>query len=250
MQRVVVSLLALVPLAAACSRAPQAAPPPLEVGTVRVTERDVPIVSEWVTTLDGSIRLRVPAGTANNQQFRVRGRGLPKDKSGSRGDLFVIEGLDKPIPMGLIAAAGKSAEDLAMFNARFEDMHRGGWDPEARLDAQDRDGVHGEILYPTVGMMLCNHPDFDYKTACFDAYNRWLQSYCEAAPDRLFGQAQTAMRSVEEGIADLRRAKEMGFVGLMMPGDPAVDRALEELRFHTKWVRLLGSYRQARPRSI
>jgi prephenate dehydratase len=34
-----------------------------------------------------------------------------------------------------------------------------------------------------------------------------------------------------------------------MPGDPAVDRALEELRFHTKWVRLLGSYRQARPRS-
>jgi len=45
-----------------------------------------------------------------------------------RGDLFVIEGLAKPIPMGLIAAAGKSAEELAMFNARFEDMHRGGWD--------------------------------------------------------------------------------------------------------------------------
>ncbi|MBT2188743.1 prephenate dehydratase [Sphingobium nicotianae] len=35
-----------------------------------------------------------------------------------------------------------------------------------------------------------------------------------------------------------------------MPGDPAVDRALDELAFHTKWVRLLGSYRQARPRSV
>jgi prephenate dehydratase len=34
-----------------------------------------------------------------------------------------------------------------------------------------------------------------------------------------------------------------------MPGDPAVDRALEELVFHTKWMRLLGSYRQARPRT-
>ncbi|WP_448663032.1 prephenate dehydratase [Sphingomonas sp. CJ20] len=32
------------------------------------------------------------------------------------------------------------------------------------------------------------------------------------------------------------------------PGDPAVDRALEELTFHTKWVRLLGTYPQARPR--
>jgi prephenate dehydratase len=34
-----------------------------------------------------------------------------------------------------------------------------------------------------------------------------------------------------------------------MPGDPAVDRALDELAFHSKWVRLLGSYAQARPRS-
>ncbi len=33
-----------------------------------------------------------------------------------------------------------------------------------------------------------------------------------------------------------------------MPGDPAVDRALEELAFHSKWVRILGSYAQARKR--
>mgnify|MGYP002651210949 CR=1 FL=1 len=33
-----------------------------------------------------------------------------------------------------------------------------------------------------------------------------------------------------------------------MPGDPAVDRALEELAFHSKYVRLLGSYPQARKR--
>ncbi|OQW78402.1 MAG: prephenate dehydratase [Proteobacteria bacterium ST_bin13] len=32
------------------------------------------------------------------------------------------------------------------------------------------------------------------------------------------------------------------------PGDPAVDRALEELGFHSKWLRLLGTYRQARAR--
>jgi prephenate dehydratase len=35
-----------------------------------------------------------------------------------------------------------------------------------------------------------------------------------------------------------------------MPGDPAVDRALDELAFHTKSMRLLGSYPQARPRSL
>lgn len=34
------------------------------------------------------------------------------------------------------------------------------------------------------------------------------------------------------------------------PGDPAVDRALEELHFHCNSVRLLGTYRQARPRTV
>lgn len=33
-------------------------------------------------------------------------------------------------------------------------------------------------------------------------------------------------------------------------GDPAVDRALEELSFHCNSVRILGTYRQARPRTI
>jgi prephenate dehydratase len=32
------------------------------------------------------------------------------------------------------------------------------------------------------------------------------------------------------------------------PGDPAVDRALGELVFHSKWVRLLGTYPEARAR--
>ncbi|MDE0877555.1 MAG: prephenate dehydratase [Sphingomonas bacterium] len=32
------------------------------------------------------------------------------------------------------------------------------------------------------------------------------------------------------------------------PGDATVDRAIEELGFHSKWVRVLGTYRQARAR--
>ena len=66
-----------------------------------------------------------------DKSFRDRAPHVVRDAK--RGDLFVIDGLDKPIPMGLVAAAGKSAEDLKMFGARFEDMHRGGWDPQARL---------------------------------------------------------------------------------------------------------------------
>ncbi len=153
-------------------------------------------------------------------RFRDRAPRLVRDTP--RGDVFVIDGLEKPIPMGLIAAAGKRAEDLAMFGARFEEMHRGGWDPDARLADQDRDGVGAEVLYPTVGMLLCNHPDRDYMHACFQAYNLWLAEYCAVHPDRLIGIGQTALRSVEDGVADLRRIRALGLRGVMLPGQPVV----------------------------
>jgi predicted TIM-barrel fold metal-dependent hydrolase len=139
------------------------------------------------------------------------------------GDVFMMEGGRVPVPMGLVAAAGKDPSDIRIKGVRFDELHRGGWDPEARLGEQDRDGVAAEIIYPTVGMVLCNHEDFDYKKACFDAYNRWIASYCDAHPDRLLGCGQTAMRSPEEGIEDLKAIKALGLRGVMMPGVPAVE---------------------------
>ncbi len=41
-----------------------------------------------VPTLDGNIKLRVPASCENNQQLRVRKRGLPTGKAGERGDFY------------------------------------------------------------------------------------------------------------------------------------------------------------------
>ncbi len=136
------------------------------------------------------------------------------------GDVYVIDGMNTSIPMGLVAAAGIEPKDLRPGGVRFEDLHRGGWDASCRAADQDRDGVVAEIIYPTVGMLLCNHPDPAYKSACFEAYNRWLQAFCEAEPKRLFGIGQTALTSVAEGIEDFRRIKEMGFKGVMMPGEP------------------------------
>jgi predicted TIM-barrel fold metal-dependent hydrolase len=126
------------------------------------------------------------------------------------------------VPYGMIAAAGRPAEKIGPFeHVGWDELHPGGWDPRARLAEQDRDGVAAEVLYPSVGMLLCNHPDADYKKACFDAYNLWIAEYQAAAPARLVGVGQTALRSVEEGIADLERIHELGLRGAMLPGLPA-----------------------------
>jgi len=41
-----------------------------------------------VPTLEGSVNIRIPAGTQSGQKLRVRGRGLGKE--GARGDLFAV----------------------------------------------------------------------------------------------------------------------------------------------------------------
>src|SRR5262245_33598483 len=138
------------------------------------------------------------------------------------GDVFIVKDFPRPVNIALAAAAGIDADKLRMHGARFEDLHRGGWDPNARMADQERDGVAAEVIYPTVGMVLCNHRDFDYKKACFDAYNRWLAEYCAPSPHRLIGIGQTAMRSPEEGIADLKAIRALGLRGVMMPGMPNV----------------------------
>src|SRR6195952_571195 len=123
------------------------------------------------------------------------------------------------IPYGMVAAAGRSWDQIGpSVYVGWDELHPGGWDPQARLREQDRDGVRAEVLYPSVGMILCNHPDVDYKKACFDAYNQWMSGFVSVAPDRLIGLGQTALRSVSEGIADLERISGLGLRGVMLPG--------------------------------
>ena len=102
------------------------------------------------------------------------------------GDVMLIDNGKSLVPFWLVAAAGRPTEEVRLDTGkRFDDLWRGGWDPVARLADQDLDGVVAEVIYPSVGMLLCNHPDVDYQHACFDAYNQWIAEFCATAPDRL-----------------------------------------------------------------
>ena len=144
---------------------------------------------------------------------------LEKNEQGI--DTFKIHGMKHGLPLGLLAGAGIPPEQLRQQRlANFDDIATASWDPTARMAIQDEDGICAEIIYASVGMVLCGHSNYDYKSACFGAYNRWLQGFCAAQPKRLFGLAQTAVASVDEAIEDFRKAKEMGMYGIMMAGNP------------------------------
>jgi len=74
--------------------------------------------SVHIRTLDGTIALKVPAGTAAAQQFRLRGKGLPTGV-GTRGDLYATVSVQ--VPAELTAAQKNLWEQLAAqstFNPR------------------------------------------------------------------------------------------------------------------------------------
>ena len=62
-----------------------------------------------VPTLDGSVSLKVPAGTSSGRTFRVRGRGVPVKST--TGDLLVT--VEVAVPARLTPGAREAIEKLA-----------------------------------------------------------------------------------------------------------------------------------------
>lgn len=71
-------------------------------GTEAFTEAHVPLATALlggevtVRTIEGHAALKVPAGTQPETQFRMRGLGFPRFRSGARGDLVVTVHVDIP----------------------------------------------------------------------------------------------------------------------------------------------------------
>jgi predicted TIM-barrel fold metal-dependent hydrolase len=83
-----------------------------------------------------------------------------------RVEYLVVEGMrPRKMPRGRIDLAG---EDLARAQA-------GGWDPTLRMRDQDRDGVTGEVVFPTLALQACfMAPDPAFQLAMARAYNDWV----------------------------------------------------------------------------
>src|SRR6516225_6976627 len=110
-------------------------PPPCVVA--RIVPRNYRLISSdshvnepgdlWITRLPNAFRDRAP-----------------RIESFEAGDAWVIEGVADPINFGMNACAGLAPEEMHGWS-RFTDMRAGGYDPSARVDEMDTDGVDAEI---------------------------------------------------------------------------------------------------------
>ena len=120
--------------------------------------------------------------------------------------------------IGLISNADARFEAPETISAqgRFEDVHRGGYDPTQHLKDMALDGVAGEVLYPSQGLFYFKVADPLLMSAIFRAYNDWLAEFCRTDPARLKDIAMINLDDVEDGIQELERAARLGLAGAMI----------------------------------
>lgn len=100
-------------------------------------------------------------------------------------------------------------------------LHRGAFDPQARIRDLDLMGIDQVLVIPTMSIMnLPFAEDPEGARSFCGAYNRWVHDWCSEEPGRLFGAALLPLQSPEYAAAEVRRAAELGLaVGLIRPID-------------------------------
>ena len=74
-----------------------------------------------------------------------------------RGAVLEIADLGIKVPMGIICTAGRSPEKFSA-PVDWNELHPAGHEPKARLAIQDEEGIAAEVLYPSLGLVLCSRP--------------------------------------------------------------------------------------------
>ncbi|MBU6282911.1 amidohydrolase family protein [bacterium] len=156
-------------------------------------------------------------------EFLDRAPKLVKDASG--GDAWQYRPGTPPVPLGLVTTyPGRTYEAFKWEGARYDTVNAGAWNGAVRLKEQQVDGVDAEVLYPSQRTMRHYMLDDDdvFHKAGIQAYNNWMaKEFMAADPKRLIGLAQIPNLGVEEAIAEMRRAKEMGMRGVILSSWPA-----------------------------
>jgi prephenate dehydratase len=173
-----------------------------------------------------------PQALGQSREY-LRARGIvPLSHADTAGAAAYVAERADPTIAAIAPALAAELYGLAIVEDRVEDAA----DNMTRFvvlakEPLDPATLAGEVAMTTLVFEVNNVPAALYKALGGFATN---------------GVNMTKLESYQQGASFAATMFYADIIGA--PGDPAVDRALAELAFHSKEVRVLGSYRQARKR--
>lgn len=174
--------------------------------------------------------------------YRDRAIHLVDDDRGR--EVLIVDGKPLEAVRGRTALLGgiemDPAEAMMRGKYKYEDgCPPGSYDPAARLQVMDQEGIDVSLLYPTIGICwegLVEDPKL--ATAYARAYNRWLVDFCNHDPKRLVPIAHISLLDAEGAVEELIRSREAGCRGIYLSPDMASrgGRFLDDAAFDRFWA--------------
>ncbi|HXJ36376.1 MAG TPA: amidohydrolase family protein [Candidatus Eisenbacteria bacterium] len=200
-----------------------------------VASIDYPIV-------DADAHVYEPPDVWQERVPRALRERAPKVVRGTDGDVWSFDAGARTRPIGLMAAAGTSYLGFRPSGLTYETIRRGHYEPRARLADMDADGIHAQLLYPSVceeGARMFGD-ERALQLACVRAYNEWQLEFCAVAPGRLFGHAVIPATGVADAVAELEWAMDRGYRGVLISTFPSgrVEPSPDDAPF---WARAEGA---------
>ncbi len=163
----------------------------------------------WVDYIDPRFRdraIRVERDAAGDEVLLIDGKSL----EAIRNRLGALGGIEMD-PAALLEPGRFSYED---------GCPPGSYDPKARIEVLDQEGIDIALLYPTIGICWEGHTqDAALAHAYTEAYNRWIVDFSSHDPKRLVPVAHINLLDGELAVKELVRAHEAGCRGIYISPD-------------------------------
>ena len=122
---------------------------------------------------------------------------------------------------GLENVGGREPTELS-WKTHYDELPKSYYEPQARLEAMDRDGIDVALLFPSVAGQAAAIYDDDILFAHIQAYNDGIWDWAqEGDPKRMLPAAHLPNRGVELAMQELDRVVKKGFVHFQYSGSPS-----------------------------
>jgi predicted TIM-barrel fold metal-dependent hydrolase len=132
----------------------------------------------------------------------------PRVKHTEKGDFWLFDEGKQPEPVSFTVSAGLSYLDFHPIGLSYDRIRPGMWQPGPRLQDLDIDGIHAQVLYPSVTLKGAStySDEPELQRFCVRAYNEWLSEFCQDSGGRLIPQAIIPTTGVKDAVAELEWA--------------------------------------------
>jgi predicted TIM-barrel fold metal-dependent hydrolase len=131
-----------------------------------------------------------------------------------------------PIGNALVGPEGAKIQgELSTTAHRFEEIHKGAYDMNARLAWLDEHGIAQQAMFPNIpgfgaSRFVTAIADEELRTACVKIYNDAIAEIQQESGGRLLPYAFVPWWNLDETVNELRRIRDLGLIGITMCDSP------------------------------